>query len=279
MEINLVEWMYSHVATAVDDLGAMILESVARNAPTALASLRVDLSRLNDKDLTGVKKVLKLSNLEQLFVECEPFDPSWSSLVGQALGAVRWSNIVSLDIYGSSINDSLQVWMAQGNPFEPFNSPSVKSAFSSGELSLIKALFVQNERLETLLRIYAADRSPSLEVATFGLRLKSLTIRSAGNTPQPLLHASVLFIHNLINSSPLVDLSLETIQLQDNQDWDLVINAIDFSHLEVLGMFKSNFRDVRMLLKKLGEQRTPLEELDLRCTPADEELKKRFRNS
>lgn len=44
-------------------------------------------------------------------------------------------------------------------------------------------------------------------------------------------------------------------------------------------MFKSNFRHVRMLLKKLGEQRTPLEELDLRCTPADEELKKRFRSS
>lgn len=93
--------MYSHVATAVDDLGAMFLESVARNSPTALTSLRVDLSQLNDKGLTGVKKVLKQSNLEQLFVECEPFDSSWSSLVGQALGAVRWSNIVSLGITGA----------------------------------------------------------------------------------------------------------------------------------------------------------------------------------
>ncbi|KAG0343427.1 hypothetical protein BG005_002425 [Podila minutissima] len=164
----MVEWMYSHVATAVDDLGAMILESVTRNSPAALTSLRLDVSQLKDRGLAHMKKALGQSNLEQLSVECEAFDLSWSSLVGQVLGAVR---------------------------------------------------------------------------------------------------------------CPLVDLSLENIQLQDNQDWDLVIDAIGFSQLVVLGMFKSNFQDVRMLLEKLGEQRTPLEELDLRHTPADEELRKKFRHN
>ncbi|KAF9377378.1 hypothetical protein CPC16_011855 [Podila verticillata] len=195
----MVEWTYSHVATAVDGLGTMILESATRYSPTALASLRMDVSRLKDRGLARMKRVLKQSNLEQLFVECEAFDLSRSSLVGQVLGAVRWSNIVSLEISGSCINDFLQVWMLYGNPFEPFDPSSVESAFSGNELEL------------------------------------------------------------------------------DNQDWDLVIDAIDFSELTVLGMFKSNFQDVQMLLEKLGEQRTPLEKLDLRYTPADEELRKKFR--
>ncbi|KFH66248.1 hypothetical protein MVEG_08348 [Podila verticillata NRRL 6337] len=277
MEINMVEWMYSHVATAVDGLGTMILESTTRYSPTALASLRMDVSRLKDRGLARMKKVLKQSNLEQLFVECEAFNLSRSSLVGQVLGAVRWSNIVSLEISGSCINDFLQVWMLYGNPFEPFDPSSVESAFSGNKLELVKALLGQDERLEIVLRIYAKGSSPSSELTTFGLRLKSLTVRSTGHTHRPLSHVSVLFIHNLIYSSPLVDLSLENVHLQDNQDWDLVIDAIDFSELTVLGMFKSNFQDVQMLLEKLGEQRTPLEKLDLRYTPADEELRKKFR--
>ena len=76
-----------------------------------------------------------------------------------------------------------------------------------------------------------------------------------------------------------MEVRLENIQLQDKQDWDLVIDANDFSRLMVLGMFKSNFQDVLILLEKLGEQRTPLEELDLRFTPADEELRKQFRDN
>ncbi|KAF9324774.1 hypothetical protein BG006_000252, partial [Podila minutissima] len=93
MEINMVEWMYSNVATAVNDLGAMILESVTRNSPAALTSLRLDVSQLKDRGLAHMKKVLGQSNLEQLFVECEAFDLSRSSLVGQVLGAMRWSNL------------------------------------------------------------------------------------------------------------------------------------------------------------------------------------------
>ncbi|KAF8916749.1 hypothetical protein BGZ52_000151, partial [Haplosporangium bisporale] len=65
----------------------------------------------------------------------------------------------------------------------------------------------------------------------------------------------------------------------DNRDWDLVIDAIDFSQLVVLDMFKSNFQHIGMLLEKLGEQKTLLEELDLRFTPADEELRQQFRES
>ncbi|KAF8975180.1 hypothetical protein BGZ52_009167, partial [Haplosporangium bisporale] len=74
-----------------------------------------------------------------------------------------------------------------------------------------------------------------------------------------------------------MDLSLENLELQEKQDWHLLVNAIDFSLLVTFSLFGSNFEEAMVLLEKLDERRTPLEKLDLRSTPADEELRRQFR--
>ncbi|KAG0095388.1 hypothetical protein BGZ93_005935 [Podila epicladia] len=66
-------------------------------------------------------------------------------------------------------------------------------------------------------------------------------------------HASAVFMHKLVYLSLAVELSLVDIQLQYKNDWDLVVDAIDFSLLVALNLFRSYFRDITMLFEKMGE--------------------------
>lgn len=43
-----------------------------------------------------------------------------------------------------------------------------------------------------------------------------------------------MFLHQLISSSPLVELGLYCIQLQDERDWSLIVESMDLSLLEIL---------------------------------------------
>lgn len=43
-----------------------------------------------------------------------------------------------------------------------------------------------------------------------------------------------MFLHQLISSSPLVELGLYCIQLQDERDWSFIVESMDLSLLEIL---------------------------------------------
>ncbi|KAF9200643.1 hypothetical protein BGZ59_003169 [Podila verticillata] len=187
-------------------------------------SLALNTSRLSEKGLTCIQEVLEQSDLEFLSIECDTFDPSFTSHLGHVLKALNWSVLKSLTLSGSSLDTWIDLWAKYGEI--------------------------------TKLRIVGSDRQE-----------------------KPLSSSSVLWLHNVIYLFSPMEVHLKNIQLQDNRDWDLVIDAIDFSQLVVLDMFKSNFQHIGMLLEKLGEQKTLLEELDLRFTPADEELRQQFREN
>ncbi|KAG0081295.1 hypothetical protein BGZ93_002730, partial [Podila epicladia] len=67
-------------------------------------------------------------------------------------------------------------------------------------------------------------------------RLFHFHIRGATSRMQGISHSSVLFLQRLIFSSPLVDLRLRNIQLQDRRDWALLIHSIDISFLQTLDL-------------------------------------------
>ncbi|KAF9328819.1 hypothetical protein BG006_008051 [Podila minutissima] len=48
-----------------------------------------------------------------------------------------------------------------------------------------------------------------------------------------LSHSSALSAHCLIYSSPLTELYLENVQFQNKHDWNMVIQAVDYSLIEV----------------------------------------------
>ncbi|KFH62892.1 hypothetical protein MVEG_11416 [Podila verticillata NRRL 6337] len=275
--LDIVNWTCGYIGEAVNDWGAMVLNSATRHTPTALLSLRLDISRLTDHGLESMSKVMEQSNLEQLFIECEAIDPSWEHLVLRILGEIRWSALNSLSLSGGNIDGWVRIWAAYADPLEPFDPEDMVGAWNSPQMEHVRESYVLDEKFVSYFRILTEGCKPSTERLSLGLRLQSLTVRSTGGGSEPLSHASVLFIRNLIDYSSLMDLSLENLELQEKQDWHLLVDAIDFSLLVTFSLFGSNFEEAMVLLEKLDERRTPLEKLDLRSTPADEELRRQFR--
>lgn len=76
---------------------------------------------------------------------------------------------------------------------------------------------------------------PSSLIASDG-SLRLLRLHLQGSKPQLLSHSSMLIIHDLIYSSPVIELRLENLQLQDLSDWRLVIKAADYSLLETFAL-------------------------------------------
>ncbi|KAG0030601.1 hypothetical protein BGZ81_002466 [Podila clonocystis] len=272
---NQLAWMHSHVAQELDDWGAKVLDDATKHFSAILVSLRLNVSSLNEIGQARLQGTMRRSDLEQLFIECKPFDPLYSSRIGHVLGAIRWSFLMSLHLSGSNIDDWLQVWITLGNPFEP---PPADQVVGKEKLERMQTTLSQTMKLKSLLPKHTRKQSvqPS-NVLFFGCRLPCLIVLGTG-IQQLLSHTSVVFIHRLVYSSPLVELSLVNVQFQNKADWDLVVDAIDFSLLVVLNLYRSNFHDTNVLFEKMGEQRSPLEDLELQCTPADEELRRQFRN-
>lgn len=67
-------------------------------------------------------------------------------------------------------------------------------------------------------------------------RLLSLNIQGSGPALQPLSYSSVLFIHRLIHSSPLVGFYFQNVLLQDNRDWKLIVECIGPLLLKTFGL-------------------------------------------
>ncbi|KFH70893.1 hypothetical protein MVEG_03740 [Podila verticillata NRRL 6337] len=234
VDILIHEWNYDHISEVLEDWDAAILGLATEYWRTSLMSLALNTSRLSEKGLTCIQEVLEQSDLEFLSIECDTFDPSFTSHLGHVLKALNWSVLKSLTLSGSSLDTWIDLWAKYGE--------------------ITKCVSFKAQLLR--LRIVGSDRQE-----------------------KPLSSSSVLWLHNVIYLFSPMEVHLKNIQLQDNRDWDLVIDAIDFSQLVVLDMFKSNFQHIGMLLEKLGEQKTLLEELDLRFTPADEELRQQFREN
>lgn len=65
-------------------------------------------------------------------------------------------------------------------------------------------------------------------------RLIHLQIQGTQPVVPELCHSSILFLHQLISSSPLVELDLRCIQLQDEHDWSLIVESMDLLLLRIL---------------------------------------------
>lgn len=65
-------------------------------------------------------------------------------------------------------------------------------------------------------------------------RLFHLQLQGTWPVCQELCHSSILFLRQLISSSPLVELNLRCVQLQDEHDWLLIVESMDLSQLRIL---------------------------------------------
>jgi len=73
-------------------------------------------------------------------------------------------------------------------------------------------------------------------LSPFSPNLLSLQIQGTWSNIQELSHSNVLFIHQLISASPIVELCFLNVQLQEVRDWTLLVESIDFSMLKTLDL-------------------------------------------
>lgn len=85
-------------------------------------------------------------------------------------------------------------------------------------------------------------------------RLLNFELFGAGAAAPPLSHVTILSIHRLIYSAPLLQLGLQSICLSQEQDWGLIIGAINFSRLLHLSLIDSNVGSMKPWISQLREQ-------------------------
>ncbi|KAG0335761.1 hypothetical protein BG004_008336 [Podila humilis] len=230
--LNIINWTFTHISRELKDWDTVVLELATRFSSTAITSLGMDVSSLTKRGLKTMQKVLQQAELEQLCIECVSLDSTLYHPVGLVLGAIQWSSIVTLAIAGSNVDNWLQIWEGQPNPFETPDRSLVDQA-----LSALTAFTTSSSDgdLANVIRLWDTQRNQGSGFMSFSPHLKSLTVhctRSVRSSHQPLSHRSVLFLHKVIYSCPLEEIQLVNVELKQVRDWDLILEAVNTSEPE-----------------------------------------------
>lgn len=131
--------------------------------------------------------------------------------------------------------------------FKPMLSESVTLVLGSVQWQTLKSMALSGDNIDGWIQLWTMPIAP---------RLLNLYLCATESAKLQLSHLSALFLHGLIYTCPLVKLHIENIQFQDEHDWSLIIEAIDYSLLEVFTLSGKSFcrptvismKDVRDLL-------------------------------
>ncbi|KFH63798.1 hypothetical protein MVEG_10491 [Podila verticillata NRRL 6337] len=78
-------------------------------AKLVLRALTLDITILSEPDLVAVQAILSVCRLEELRIECPPFDSRLSASFAQVLASVHWTSLEHLDLTGDNINEWIQL--------------------------------------------------------------------------------------------------------------------------------------------------------------------------
>ncbi|KAF9382809.1 hypothetical protein CPC16_009192 [Podila verticillata] len=150
-------------------------------------------------------------------------------------------------------------------------SESITQVLGSIQWSTLKSLVLAGHHIEAWIDLC----QPSSPVSP---SLLSLQIRGTLPNIQELSHSNVLIIFQLICASPMVELCLQNIRLQESRDWELIVDGLDFSLLKMLdlgsaciGQLISMPHAVNILISRVEHARkdTELAKLVLRAFTLD----------
>lgn len=111
-------------------------------------------------------------------------------------------------------------------PFDSVLADTMAQVLSSVQLSTIKSLSLTGDRIDDWIRVTTGFVGPN--------QLLCLDIQGTGSAVHQLSHDSALFLHRLVCSSPLAMLRLQNVCLRDTRDWELIINAIDYTMINTI---------------------------------------------
>ncbi|KAF9332222.1 hypothetical protein BG006_004910 [Podila minutissima] len=113
------------------------------------------------------------------------------------------------------------------NPINPHATKSISQVLGSVQWDTLKSLVLTGNRTNDWMDLWPPTEAP---------RLLGLQIRGTGSGLQELSHKSVLFIHQIAQSSPLGRLEFESVQMQDKRDWAVIVDSVDPLFLMKLGL-------------------------------------------
>ncbi|KAF9381044.1 hypothetical protein CPC16_010039 [Podila verticillata] len=88
------------------------MEHVHRKADATdmvLKTFTLNIMALSEPDPALVQKIMSLCILEELRIECPPFDPRLSASTAQVLASVRWTILEHLKLIGDNISEWIQL--------------------------------------------------------------------------------------------------------------------------------------------------------------------------
>lgn len=155
-------------------------------------------------------------------------------------------NLLALDVSGlASIGlDSIAKVLCRSN-LEHLNivCTRVDSQLSKHIPNVLSS--IQWESLRPLVLSGACiDEWLQLLPSPAGTQLLCLQIRGTSPHIQELSHTSILVIQQLIFASPLVELNIESAQLQEHRDWWLMVDSMNLSLLKTLNLGQASFHQL-----------------------------------
>ncbi|KAG0345351.1 hypothetical protein BG005_001330, partial [Podila minutissima] len=111
-------------------------------------------------------------------------------------------------------------------------SRSVSQILGSIRWTTLKSLALTGDNIEKWLQLWPSAVSQ---------RLLRLEVQGTELAQQELSHSTVLFIHRLIFMSPLVEIFIEEVLLQDKRDWALIVEGMDPSLSKTFGLYTSSY--------------------------------------
>lgn len=117
---------------------------------------------------------------------------------------------------------------------------NVAQILRSVQWSSTISLVLSGDKIDTWIRLWAESGNLFPSAPTSGPQLHFLAIIGPSEKQHPLSHSSALALHRLICFSPLLELCLENVQMQQASDWDLIVDTIDFSTLKVVYAYNTS---------------------------------------
>lgn len=125
---------------------------------------------------------------------------------------------------------NLEYLVVACNAFDTSLSTAVRDVLGSVKWPTIKSLVLLGDNIDMWMQLWPPAIDP---------RLLYVDIHGSESVLQQLSHSSVLFLHQLISSSPVMELRLKNVQMHDKRDWILIIEGLDPLSLETLHLCTS----------------------------------------
>lgn len=123
-------------------------------------------------------------------------------------------------------------------PVDPALSEYIAETLQAVQWPTLKSLLLFGGHIDEWIQLWATSSETQVVMnnSSTGPHLLRVYLQAAGSASQLLSHTSVLFIHRLIQSSPLAEMYFQRVLLQDKRDWGIIVESIEPLLLEALGL-------------------------------------------